>query len=57
MIYRYKSYSEIPETVASYLLNVAGIKNIMQLSLNEINTFMNDMERWYDNGRQYNSSF
>lgn len=44
---RYITYTDIPATSIDYITSVTGIKDIHQLSLTEINAFLNDMEHWY----------
>jgi len=48
MIYNYTDHMEIPSTISSYLMTVADIDNIAQISLEEINSFLNDMEAQAD---------
>jgi len=42
--YSYQQHSDIPETVAEHLITVSGAERITDLSLGEINEYLNDLE-------------
>jgi hypothetical protein len=44
MFYNYMTYEEIPPTIIQYIFNVADIDNIAEVSLAEINDFLNLQE-------------
>ena len=44
MFYNYITYEEIPPTIIQYIFNVADIDNIAEVSLAEINEFLNMQE-------------
>lgn len=48
MKYNYRDFSEIPANIESYLLGVADIRSIGQISLEDINEFLNEMEEHFD---------
>lgn len=43
----YYRYSQIDNDTASYICMVAGVEDVRDLALMEINSFMTDMEEWY----------
>jgi len=43
----YYRYSQIDSDTASYICMVAGVEDVRDLALMEINSFMTDMEEWY----------
>jgi len=43
-MYNYIDHEEIPSNIASYLLTVADADNIAELSLEDINSFLNGVE-------------
>lgn len=43
----YNRYSQIDPDTASYICLVADVKDIREISLMDINSFMTDMEEWY----------
>lgn len=45
----YESYDAIPPTIAEYLLTVAEEKCIMNMSLEEINSFLQELDEFYKN--------
>lgn len=45
--YRYISYDEIPANVSSFVCRVAGINNIHELTITEINNFLVDLNEYY----------
>ena len=44
--FNYKSYSEIPEQIKEYMLVVTGEVSIENVSLDDINTFLNGLFEW-----------
>ena len=42
----YQSYAEIPPLVEDYILTVAEKKHIMNISLDEINSFLDGMDQY-----------
>tara|TARA_R100000687_G_C6351708_1_gene119136 strand:- start:407 stop:562 length:156 start_codon:yes stop_codon:yes gene_type:complete len=44
MFFNYKTYEEIPPTIVQYIHTVADITNIVEVSLTEINDFLNMQE-------------
>ena len=55
-MYNYTSYDSIPEYMEAYLLEVGNVKRINQLSLKDINDFLNGLEEWYSDplyGKSY----
>ena len=44
--YNYKKYSEIPAYMRDYLLSVSNSDNIEDVSLEDINGFLNGLEEW-----------
>jgi hypothetical protein len=45
-IYNYKKHSEIPAYMRDYLLSVSNSGNIEDVSLEDINGFLNGLEEW-----------
>lgn len=43
----YQTYEEIPFTIKSYLLTASGEKRIMDIPLEEINSFLDGLEKYY----------
>lgn len=43
----YNRYSQIDSETASYICMVAGVEDIRDIPLMDINSFMTDMEEWY----------
>jgi len=43
----YYRYSQIDNDTALYICMVAGVEDVRDLALMEINSFMTDMEEWY----------
>ena len=48
-VYRYKTYSDIPATTIQYISMVAGVNCVTELTIGEINDFMNDLKHWHNN--------
>jgi hypothetical protein len=48
----YQSYAEIPVTVREYILTVADKKTIMDIPLEEINSFLEGMDEFYANQKE-----
>jgi hypothetical protein len=47
MRYNYKTYDEIPDYMVDYLLSVIGeARNIVEVPLRDINSFLNGLEEW-----------
>ena len=46
---QYSSYKEISDTVKHFMITVANVKFITELSIAEINEFLNDYENYLDN--------
>lgn len=44
--YEYSSYDEIPLLIQDYILTVSTEKTIMNISLEEINSFLNGMDAY-----------
>lgn len=44
--FNYKSYSEIPDQIKEYMLVVTGEVSIENVSLEDINTFLNGLFEW-----------
>jgi len=44
MYYKYERYDAIPPSISSYLLSVADADNIAEISLEDINSFLNGLE-------------
>jgi len=43
-IFNYTAYEQIPQSTIQYIFNVADIDNIAEVSLSEINEFLNMQE-------------
>tara|TARA_R100001126_G_C4706963_1_gene92909 strand:- start:289 stop:462 length:174 start_codon:yes stop_codon:yes gene_type:complete len=43
----YNRYSQIDSETASYICMVAGVEDVRDIPLMDINSFMTDMEEWY----------
>ena len=48
----YQTYAEIPVTVREYLLTVAEEKCIMNMSLEDINSFLQGLDEFYTNQKE-----
>jgi hypothetical protein len=47
--YNYKNHSEIPPYMADYITDVVGtVETVEEVSLNQINDFLNGLEEWYE---------
>lgn len=46
-MFKYRSYTEIPQWIIDYLLSVTGEQTIKELSLSEINGYLNGLMRYY----------
>lgn len=46
--YRYQTYTDIPDNVITYIMNVAGLENIREISMTEVNNFLVDMSSYYE---------
>ena len=46
--YEYSDHQEISSEMQDYLLSVADVSNIYELDIEEINDYLNEMERHYD---------
>ena len=47
--YNYKNHSEIPPYLADYITDVVGtVDTVEEVSLNQINDFLNGLEEWYE---------
>lgn len=42
----FHSHDLVPRQIAAYIRTVADVKDIRELSLNDINDFMNGLEVW-----------
>lgn len=42
--WNYKTHEELPESVVSYIVNVSGAESITDVSLDDINSFLNDLD-------------
>lgn len=55
--YSYTQHSEVPVDLVDYVLNIANINNINELTIEEINDFLNEVDEflsdewpWQDSG-------
>jgi len=46
--YKYEDHRDISTEMQDYLLSVADVSNIYELDIEEINDYLNEMERHYD---------
>ena len=42
--WNYKTHEELPESVVSYVITVSGAESITDVSLDDINSFLNDLD-------------
>lgn len=42
--WNYKTHEELPESVVSYVITVSGAECITDVSLDDINSFLNDLD-------------
>ena len=49
MIKQYHTYAEIPLLIKEYILTVAEEKHIMDISLEDINSFIYGLHEYYEN--------
>jgi len=47
MKFNYTDYEQIDSATAAYILNVSDADNITEISLIDINKFLNEMDIWY----------
>ena len=52
---RYESYSHIPPLVQDYILTVAHKKHIMSIPLDEINSFLEELDKFYESKQEEHS--
>ena len=55
MIPRFKSYDDIPTSVADFVLTASGETNIKQVSLKDINGFVEMMEGVDSGSKDFNN--
>ena len=55
MIPRFKSYDDIPTSVADFVLTASGETNIKQVSLKDINGFVEMMEGVDNGSKDFNN--
>ena len=48
-VYDYKNHIDIPDTIAETVKSVAGVDDISDESLSDINSFLNGLEKHLDN--------
>tara|TARA_R110000765_G_scaffold412317_2_gene511931 strand:- start:197 stop:466 length:270 start_codon:yes stop_codon:yes gene_type:complete len=48
-VYEYKNHIDIPDTIAETVKSVAGVDDISDESLSDINSFLNGLEKHLDN--------
>ena len=48
-VYDYKNHIDIPDTIAETVKSVAGVNDISDESLDDINSFLNGLEKHLDN--------
>lgn len=51
----FESYDEIPTNVEAYMLTVADVDDITELSLDDINDYLNQFEEWENMQVYFNS--
>lgn len=47
-MFKYRSYSEMPQWIVDYMLSVTGEESIFDLTLSEINGYLNGLVSYYD---------
>jgi hypothetical protein len=47
-IYAYKDYDDIPTSISDYVLSVTDADNIVEVSIEDINSFLNDQEVYHE---------
>lgn len=50
--YDYQSYDDIPENIATFVKNVACLETLDELSITDVNIFLNELEEFY-NGTEF----
>ena len=52
----YTEYEAIPSSIASYLVSIGDVDNITEISLDDINDFLNELEEnnrdWHNDANQ-----
>lgn len=48
IVMEYKSHGEIPGLMASYVLEVADADNIAEILLEDVNSFIKELEEFYN---------
>ena len=52
----YTEYEAIPSSIASYLVSIGDVDNIAEISLDDINDFLNELEEnnrdWHNDANQ-----
>lgn len=48
----YTTYAEIPITIENYILTVADKKHIMDIPLEDINSFLSELNEYYKTERE-----
>jgi len=46
--YNYRNVADLPLLIHEYVTQVSGVDNIGDLSIEEINEFLNEQEEYYD---------
>ena len=47
MLFNYRSISDLPLFMCEYIAEVSGVDDVGDLSIEEINEFLNEQEEWY----------
>ena len=47
-IYAYKNHDEIPNSISDYVLSVTDADNIVEVSIEDVNSFLNDQEVYHE---------
>ena len=50
MKYDFADYNDIPENLTTFILNVAGLESLDEISIEDINMFLNETEEVYAAG-------
>lgn len=43
----YSNHSQISEMISNYLLTISNVNELAELTISEINEFLNDQQDWY----------
>jgi hypothetical protein len=49
MVYNFKDHNEMSLIIQTFIISIADVERVDEISVEDINNFLNDYEDWKDN--------